>query len=247
VIAARQPGRRWLRRTGATRLVRLGRDTPTTNRRYDRAARWLDRAPRRSIGVAAVVAALAGAAIAGPVAGLIAAAYAGAAVIFAVRYRRERAGRAAQALALDAFVALVAELRAGADTGAAMTPVVPVLRSAGATGTRLAAQAMAARRVSEVTGARLSGLLDRLEEDVRAVSRARGAASAQAAGAQATAGLLAAMPAGGLALGYGIGTDPLHVLLHTRPGAVCALLAVAFQFAGLGWSSRLTRATREAA
>ncbi len=51
--------------------------------------------------------------------------------------------------------------------------------------------------------------------------------------------LLAALPAGGIALGYSIGVHPLQVLLHTGLGAACALGAVLLQCAGLLWADRL--------
>ena len=51
--------------------------------------------------------------------------------------------------------------------------------------------------------------------------------------------LLAALPLGGIALGYGIGADPLQVLLHTTLGAACAIGAVILQCAGLLWCDRL--------
>jgi tight adherence protein B len=57
---------------------------------------------------------------------------------------------------------------------------------------------------------------------------------------------LAGLPIAGIALGYGVGADPLHELLHTRIGAICAGLALALQVAGLGWADRLARLTRTA-
>ena len=65
-------------------------------------------------------------------------------------------------------------------------------------------------------------------------------AAAQAAGARATAWLLAGLPVGGIALGYGIGVDALDVLLHTPIGAGCAIAAAALQLAGLAWAERLS-------
>ena len=97
----------------------------------------------------------------------------------------------------------------------------------------------AAVALAERTGAPLADLIDRIETDARSGDRARAAAIAQAAGVRATALLLAALPIGGLALGYAIGADPLAVLLHTPLGAACALCAVALQVLGLIWSQRL--------
>lgn len=96
--------------------------------------------------------------------------------------------------------------------------------------------------MAERTGAPLAELIERIETDARALDRAREAAAAQAAGSRVTAWLLAGLPAGGIALGYGIGVDPLAVLLRTPIGAACALGAVALQITGLIWTERLNKA-----
>ncbi|WP_435830186.1 hypothetical protein [Micromonospora echinospora] len=97
----------------------------------------------------------------------------------------------------------------------------------------------AAIRLADRTGAPLAELVERIEADMRAMDRGLAAAAAQAAGARATAWLLAALPLGGIALGYGIGVDPLRVLLHTPVGAGCAVAATALQVVGLLWAERL--------
>ena len=97
-------------------------------------------------------------------------------------------------------------------------------------------------RLAERTGAPAAELVERIEADVRAGDRSRASAAAQAAGARATALLLAALPVGGIALGYGIGVDPLRVLLHTPLGAACAAGAFTLQTAGLAWAARLAGA-----
>lgn len=99
--------------------------------------------------------------------------------------------------------------------------------------------ARAAVRLADRTGAPLAELLERVEADARAFDRGMAAAAAQSAGANATALLLAALPLGGVALGYGIGVDPLAVLLHTPVGAACALAAMGLQAGGLLWAERL--------
>jgi tight adherence protein B len=183
----------------------------------------------------------------GPVAAGIAATYASIAARIIVGRHRDASERTAAGHATDGLVALTAELRAGAEPSSATAAVLPTIRGSGAVGARTAERISAACRVAEVTGARLADLLDRLEEDVRATARVRELAYAQAAGVQATAWLLAALPIAGIALGYGIGADPLHELLHTRIGAACAGIALLMQIVGLAWASRLARATRAAA
>jgi hypothetical protein len=105
---------------------------------------------------------------------------------------------------------------------------------------RLAELTAAVWRLAEQTGAPAADLVERIEADARASDRSRATAAAQAAGAQATALLLAALPIGGIALGYGIGVDPLQVLLHTPLGAACAIGATLLQCGGLLWADRLS-------
>ncbi len=89
-------------------------------------------------------------------------------------------------------------------------------------------------------GAPLADLVERIEADARSTDRGLAAATAQASGARATAWLLAALPLGGIGLGYGIGVDPLQVLLHTPVGGACAVAAVGLQVIGLLWAERLS-------
>lgn len=175
----------------------------------------------------------------GAVAGLVTAAYLwlGGRTLLgrqAARLRQMRRHRQ-----LDGLAALAADLRAGLPT---RSPALPVTATAPGAD-RLDQLTAAAVRLAERTGAPLAELVERIETDARALDRAREAAAAQAAGAGMTAWLLAGLPAGGLALGYGVGVDPLAVLLRTPLGAACALGAVALQVAGLLWTEQLTRAS----
>ncbi|PWR15185.1 hypothetical protein DKT69_12325 [Micromonospora sicca] len=104
---------------------------------------------------------------------------------------------------------------------------------------RVAELARAAVRLADRTGAPLAELLERIEADARAADRGLAAAAAQAAGARATAWLLAALPLGGIGLGYAIGVDPVAVLLHTPVGGASAVAAVGLQVGGLLWAERL--------
>jgi hypothetical protein len=107
---------------------------------------------------------------------------------------------------------------------------------------RMAQLTSAAWRLAERTGAPIADLVERVEADARAMDRASAAAAAQAAGARATAWLLAGLPVGGIVLGYSIGADPLAVLLHTPIGAACAVGAIVLQVAGLAWADRIASA-----
>ncbi|GGK96716.1 type II secretion system F family protein [Mangrovihabitans endophyticus] len=218
------------------RSVRLGPDSvrrwvsrlvPATRTAAERVATLPG---RRLLPLVAVAGALLGYTAAGPVTALVAGVYA---TLAAAHLRRRRASREAGALrtrTLDELSALTADLRAG-------LPPTDVTAMTG--DRRLVDLAASVWRLAERTGAPAADLLDRIEADARAAGRASAAAAAQAAGAQATAMLLAALPLGGIALGYGIGVDPLAVLLHTPLGAGCAATAVLLQSAGLLWAGRL--------
>jgi tight adherence protein B len=143
---------------------------------------------------------------------------------------------------LPALPVLAAASSVAVDPVAAPVAVGPA--AAPVADARIARLAAAAWQLAERTGAPLADLIERVEADARATDRARAAAAAQAAGARATAWLLGALPAGGIALGYAIGADPLRILLHTSLGAVCALTALGLQLAGLAWAERLATAPR---
>ncbi|WP_375335327.1 type II secretion system F family protein [Micromonospora sp. CP22] len=220
--------------------------------------------PRRILLLTGLLGAGAGGLLGGPVA---AAAMAGYGVLGArAVLRRATVGRAAQDRRerLDQLCALAGELRVGLPVPAAaqvLTSPSPAGLSEDATTVdgqltgaehalpreaapgrsedRLGRLAGAAVRLAERTGAPLADLVERIEADARSTDRGLAAAAAQASGARATAWLLAALPLGGIGLGYGIGVDPLQVLLHTPVGGGCAIAAVGLQVIGLLWSERL--------
>ncbi|RKN59217.1 hypothetical protein D7193_09555 [Micromonospora costi] len=168
--------------------------------------------------------------LAGPVGAVALAAYGVLAVRAAIRWQVTRHAGQARRQRLDQLCGLAADLRAGLP--------VPALADHTAA-TRLDRLTAAAVRLADRTGAPLADLVERIEADARSSDRGLAAAVAQAAGARATAWLLAALPLGGIGLGYGIGVDPVQVLLHTPVGGVSAVLAVVLQVAGLFWAERL--------
>jgi tight adherence protein B len=244
---ARLPWRGRLPGGAARRLRRLRAGSG------DRQHAWLrstiDRAVRHRMPAVAVAASSAAAfawLVGGPVAAGIAGGYAGVGVMAACRRWRTRADATAVAAALDAVTALAADLRAGLAPATALAHALPAFEASTVDDVRrIAARVSAAWQVAEVAGVPLADLLDRLDTDAQGLLRVRAAAAAQAAGARATAWLLAGLPLAGIGLGYGMGTDPVHVLLRTPLGALCAGLAGASQMAGLAWSSRLVRAVAE--
>ncbi|MFC4148885.1 type II secretion system F family protein [Micromonospora mangrovi] len=168
--------------------------------------------------------------LAGPVAGVALAAYGGLGVRGVLRRQAHRRADLLRRRALEQLAGLAADLRAGLPVPAVRTWDGPV---------RVTALARAAVHLADRTGAPLAELLERVEADARAADRGLAAAAAQAAGARATAWLLAALPLGGIGLGYAIGADPVTVLLHTPIGGGSAVVAIGLQVAGLVWAERL--------
>ncbi|BCB81090.1 hypothetical protein GCM10022251_66890 [Phytohabitans flavus] len=230
----------WPQRSRPARLLTPPRPAPRSLR--ERVAAL---SSRRAMVLAVVLAALAGTLLAGPVAGLVAGGYGAIAVRTVLRRRSSRAAAAMRTRSLDALCGLAADLRAGLSaTSAAPTAGTAHPQAGPATieDRRMAQLTDAAWRLAERTGAPIADLVERIEADARAMDRASASAAAQAAGARATAWLLAALPLGGIALGYSIGVDPLAVLLRTPVGAACAVGAVTLQVAGLVWADRIASA-----
>ncbi|MEU8259327.1 hypothetical protein AB0C02_01705 [Micromonospora sp. NPDC048999] len=170
-----------------------------------------------------------GTVLGGPVAAAVLAAYGGLTARAVRRRRARQLADRARRHELDQLSDLAADLRAGLPIGGAVVDGPH----------RTARLARAAVRLADRTGAPLAELLERVEADARAADRGLAAADAQAAGSRATAWLLAALPLGGIGLGYTIGVDPVAVLLHTTIGGGSALAAVALQIGGLLWAERL--------
>ncbi|MEW2384499.1 hypothetical protein AB0873_20745 [Micromonospora sp. NPDC047707] len=190
--------------------------------------------PRRALLVVGVVTAALGALVGGPVAAVAAGAYGTVGVRALLRREASRNARRARKQRLDQLCDLAADLRAGLPVAQAVALSAAVTDGSGGSLARTAVH------LADRTGAPLAELLERIDVDARSADRGVAAAAAQAAGARATAWLLAALPLGGMGLGYGIGVDPVAVLLHTPVGGGCAVLAVALQVAGLLWADRLT-------
>ncbi len=243
------PARAVLRRLDGRRRIRWR--AVDLRRVWSRFRVFAEGSPRRAWGVAALAGGTFGLLLGGPVAGLVLALYGALGARAAVRRADRRRVAAARSRSLDDLNALAADLRAGLAVGplGATAGLTGAGGSLGATGglrvgdelpdQRLASLTSAVWRLAEQTGAPAADLVERIEADARAGDRSRATAAAQAAGAQATALLLAALPVGGIALGYGIGVDPLRVLLTTPLGGVCAVAAVLLQCTGLVWADRL--------
>ncbi|GAA2259080.1 hypothetical protein GCM10010232_57080 [Streptomyces amakusaensis] len=94
-------------------------------------------------------------------------------------------------------------------------------------------------RVAVEGGAGLAAGLDRLEAALLADRDRREDLRSQLAGARSTVGLLALLPAVGLAMGGALGADPLRVLFHTPAGLMCLLVGGALEAAGVCWAARI--------
>uniref|UniRef100_UPI0038B34BFA hypothetical protein n=1 Tax=Micromonospora acroterricola TaxID=2202421 RepID=UPI0038B34BFA len=194
------------------------------------------RTPARLLVLVGLLGGGVGAALAGPVAATAVAGYGTLTVRALLRRQANRHAERIRRRALDQLCGLAADLRAGLP----VPPAVEIVTAGGRDGSdRLGQLTSAAVRLADRTGAPLAELVERIEADARATDRGLAAAEAQAAGARATAWLLAALPIGGIGLGYGIGVDPVAVLLHSTVGGVCAVLAVVLQVIGLLWAERL--------
>ncbi|MFB6773341.1 type II secretion system F family protein [Streptomyces sp. NPDC056337] len=135
----------------------------------------------------------------------------------------------------DAQAAVLAAARFGGDVPAALAAAA---RQPGAEGLRGLA---ACWRVAVDQGAGLAAGLDRLEGALRAERDQRSDLRAQLAGARATAVMLAGLPVLGLLLGVALGSDPLHVLLHTGAGLGCLLAGGLLEGLGVWWVTRIVR------
>ncbi|MEU5364598.1 type II secretion system F family protein [Streptomyces sp. NPDC005925] len=140
----------------------------------------------------------------------------------------------------DARAAVLAAARFGGDVPGALTSAA---RQPGAGGLLGLA---ACWRVAVDQGAGLAAGLDRLEAALRAERDRRADLRAQLAGARATAAMLAGLPVLGLLLGAALGTDPLHVLLHTGAGLGCLVVGGVLEGLGLWWAMRIVRGAEAA-
>jgi tight adherence protein B len=189
------------------------------------------------------------------------------------RSRAERREAAERAALVEAVGALAGELRSGAHpvlaaAAVAGTGTAAVHRVLGtvAAGARLGAPlpALLARRAADEPpvaeglarlaaawsladehGATLAEMVDAVRADLEARHRLGGELRASLAGPRATAMVLAALPVLGIALGQGVGADPVRVLLGEGLGQVLLVVGCGLGCAGMAWSDRIVaRAVR---
>lgn len=118
---------------------------------------------------------------------------------------------------------------------------VPAALRHGATepGRSLLADVAGAWLVAERAGAPLATVLDRLEQSSRADREIAREVGAGVAPARATGRLMALLPIVGLALGSGLGGDPVAVLTSTWPGVLCLAAGTGLACCGVVWVDRI--------
>ncbi|MBA2473381.1 MAG: type II secretion system F family protein [Pseudonocardiales bacterium] len=187
----------------------------------------------------------------------------------AVRGGRERASAREEQAAVEGLGILVAELRAGREphdalatagrhcghprVGALMTQLGRSLRLGHRSERRLdpdrstwQVRLLAGVALSQRTGCALADVIGAVESDLVCRTQQRAELRATAAGHRATVALLAGLPILGLAMGSGIGAEPVRILTSTTIGGILLLTGVALELLGLAWSRRMgSRVLRE--
>lgn len=169
-------------------------------------------------------------------AALAAAVYAAAAAISWHRALLRKRRRDADRAAADTVAYLAADLTAGTDPARALASAEPDWP---AEATAAASRLRAALAIAAELGAPAADLCRRLAEHLRETEQSTARAYAQTASIRATAALLIALPAVGVAFGELLGAQALAFLLANPLGMAAAATAMGLQAAGLAWTGAL--------
>jgi len=90
-------------------------------------------------------------------------------------------------------------------------------------------------------GTPLAVVLHSVRADLVADGEVRRSVQTALAGPRTSAMLLALLPVVGIAMGAGMGADPVRVLVRTTPGQIAATLGVLLDLGGVLWSFALAR------
>jgi tight adherence protein B len=180
----------------------------------------------------------------------------------------EAAAAAGAAELADALRRITDELRAGSHPAAALAgltadgPVAGRLLAPAATAARLGDDVPAALRrsapahgnaaaelervatawsLAERHGVPLAELMAGVHDDIRWRVRFGAGVRAQLAGPRATAGVLTALPALGVALGELMGADPIGVLRSGLLGQTLLVIGIGLVAAGRAWTTQILR------
>lgn len=104
----------------------------------------------------------------------------------------------------------------------------------------------AAARLAARLGAPLAPVLERVSDAIVADDEVEAERRAALAGPRSTAIVLGWLPVLGLLLGYGLGADPLGVVLDGGVGALSGLLGAVLLVAGRWWTARMLAGARAA-
>jgi tight adherence protein B len=127
---------------------------------------------------------------------------------------------------------------------------VPVLGTAGIAGSlasgvppavQVAARLRSGWLLTRRHGVAFTPLIDALAADLAEQISADGERSGEVAGPRMSGYVMALLPLLGLALGAGMGADPVQVLLSSALGNILLLVGVCMTCAGLLWSDRIVR------
>jgi tight adherence protein B len=179
-----------------------------------------------------------------------------------LRRRERRAAELTGQRVLESCEQLAAELASGQPPGAALAHVAldwPALRpvaEAFRVGTDVPAafRTVAARpgagdlrllaaawHVAHRTGQGLADAVDRVAGELVAARATGRVVRGELASARATARLVALLPVAALAMGSGVGGDPVGFLLQEPVGWLCLAAGLIFGLAGLWWIEALAR------